>query len=109
MNNGILQLISAHIGTGETNATPAEILQRLTGLDDRSLRVCVEQLRRSGCVVCSDENGYFKPATIEEVQRYIKKESRRAQSILCTLESAKQLEKVMRAAEDNEKGDISNG
>lgn len=100
MNNGILQLISAHIGTGADNITTSETLRQISGLDNRSLRKCIEQLRRSGCVIISAaDGGYYKPATLGELQKFIKKENSRALSILYTLTSARSLEQAMIAAE----------
>lgn len=99
MNSGILQFISAHIGVGADNATSSATLQSLTGLTAREVRKSVETLRRSGCVICSDEHGYYRPASLSDVQRFIKKESRRARSVFYTLRSARSLEKTMQTTE----------
>ena len=87
----VTELILATIGTGENNAVNAEQLSMITGLNDRELRKAVERLRRGGYVIISSESGYYYPETVEEVKRYIGKESRRARSIFFTLRSAREL------------------
>lgn len=88
----VMQLLPKIIGTGEENATDTETLKAITGLSERELRKCIEQLRRSGCVIISaSEGGYYKPATSEELSRFIHKEQSRACSVLVTLKSAKKL------------------
>ena len=79
------------IGTGEENAVNADFLTKLTGLTVRELRQTVETLRRDGHVILSSNQGYFYPATAAELERHIKKESRRARSIFYTLRSAREL------------------
>lgn len=79
------------IGTGESGAVSAEQLTMITGLTSRELRKAVETLRRDGYVIISSDNGYYYPETVEEVKRYIGKESRRARSIFFTLRSAREL------------------
>lgn len=80
----ILQLI----GTGEENAIHLCELIKYTKLHNRELRKCIEQLRRSGEVIISGNNGYYKPETKEELKRYIRQETHRAKSIFFTLKSA---------------------
>ncbi len=87
----VSEMILQTIGTGEENAVNADYLTKLTGLTSRELRKAVETLRRDGYVIISSDNGYYYPETVEEVKRYIKKESRRAQSIFFTLRSARAL------------------
>lgn len=87
----VSEMILQAIGTGESGAVSAEQLTMITGLNDRELRKAVERLRRDGYVIISSEGGYYYPETVEEVKRYISKESRRARSIFFTLRSAREL------------------
>lgn len=87
----ISEMILQAIGTGEKNAANVEQLSMITGLNDRELRKAVERLRRDGYVIISSDNGYYYPETVEEVKRYISKESKRARSIFFTLRSAREL------------------
>ena len=80
---------------GENNAVSLADMCRISGLDNRSTRLVIEDLRRQGMVIISSNRGYYLPETIEELRRYINKESKRAKSIFYTLKSAKQLEKYM--------------
>lgn len=93
--NEISQLILSNIGEGEDNATHLKELVNISGLSERDLRKTIEGLRRTGFVIVSSSNGYYKPSTLTEVRRHIRKESRRAMSIFYTLKSARQLETVM--------------
>ena len=87
----ISEMILQTIGTGENNAVNAEQLTTITGLNARDLRKVVETLRRDGYVIISSDSGYYYPETVEEVKKYIGKESKRARSIFFTLRSAREL------------------
>ena len=72
----LLQLIP----TGEENAISAEKLAGVIHCNKRNLRAMVSQLRRDGAVIGSSNRGYFIPATIEELERTLKRNTRRAES-----------------------------
>lgn len=76
---------------GQGNAIKCADLEELTQLDNREVRRCIEQLRRSGVVICSSDDGYFYPETRAELQEFIHKEAARAHSIEITLRSAERL------------------
>ncbi len=83
------------IPDGEENAIHTYELRAITNLGSRELRKIVETLRRSGCVICSTNAGYFKPASLDELRRHITRQRRLARSVLFTLRSARQLEKEL--------------
>lgn len=83
-----------NIGSGEENAIHLNDLRIKTDLQDRELRKCIEDLRRSGTVIISSPKGYFKPKNRSEVDRYIKQETHRAKSIFFTLKHARELNKT---------------
>lgn len=76
---------------GESNAVSLADMCIISGLDNRSTRLCIESIRRSGKVICSSEKGYFLPANTAELSRYIHKERCRANSISRTLSPAEKL------------------
>lgn len=80
-----------YIRCGEENAIHAKELERLTELENRPLRKCIEQLRRSGYIIVASEKGYFRPKTQSELKQYILTEENRAESLLCTISSAREL------------------
>jgi hypothetical protein len=82
---------------GRDNAIVGRDLRAKTGLPDRVLRKTLEGIRRGGQVVISGDTGYFIPATLEELQGYIKQEEYRARSTFFTLQSARQLAEKMQA------------
>lgn len=79
------------LGTGEKNAVHLKAIMKKTELKNREVRKCIEQLRRNGTVIISNKNGYFKPETPEELQKYINQEEHRAKSVFYTLKNARQL------------------
>ncbi len=83
--------ILSAIGEGAANARQRSELLKITGMQDRELRKTIEFLRRQGVVIISDEHGYFFPADEAELRSYITQESRRAESVTYTLNSAKEL------------------
>ena len=78
------------IGTGEQNAIHQKDLVKLTGLAVRDITYSIEYLRRSGKVILSSCNGYFKPETMAEVNAHINRERSRANNILKTLETVEE-------------------
>ncbi len=83
--------LSRALPTGAGNALPGRELQRLLGL--RSLRdvsALVERARRAGvpvCASCDGHNpGYFLPATVDELERYLRSLRGRCREVARTLE-----------------------
>ena len=87
----VTEMILSAIDKGEDNAVSLEQLINITGLPNREVRKIIETLRRAGHVIISSDNGYYYPETVEELKRYINRESSRARSILITLSSAREL------------------
>lgn len=94
--------LTAFIGLGRENAIHLRELIRLTGMADRELRKFIEYARRSGICIASGNEGYFFPATLEEVRRFRMREEHRAKSIFYTLRAARELEKRLTVAQDGE-------
>lgn len=84
VSSGVLALI----GTGAKNAIHQSEIIKLTGLSSREVTIIMENLRRSGEVIISSCQGYYKPETVEELTDYINRERNRAKNILKTLQSA---------------------
>ena len=80
--------IKDFISTGEENAVSLAELCRITGLENRTLRLVIETERRNGTVICSSVNGYFYPETVQELQAYVHQERARSRSISQGLKSA---------------------
>lgn len=76
---------------GENNAVSLCEMQRIAGLDNRSTRLVIENLRREGVVICSSDSGYFYPKKLSELKAYVNKERHRCQSIELTLMPALEL------------------
>ena len=92
--------VLAAIGTGASAARSSKELRRIAGIgSDREMRKTIETLRREGHVIVSCDRGYYYPETAAEVKRHIKKEDKRARSIMFTLRSARELLKTMQEGE----------
>lgn len=83
--------IKDYIFKGEENAVSLSELCRITGLENRTLRLVIETERRNGTVICSSVNGYFYPETEQELQAYVHQERARASSIKAGLRAAERL------------------
>lgn len=77
--------------TGENNAVSLAEMCNISGLDNRSTRLVIEDLRRHGTVICSSDKGYFYPADISELRKYVRREKARSYSIEFTLKTAESL------------------
>lgn len=99
------QIILPLLRSGQGGARKKPELLEATGLSDRVFRRGVESLRRAGVVVCSGDTGYYLPATLDEVQGYIRQEEHRARSTFFSLQSARAL--ASRMQEQGEQTQIS--
>ena len=93
--NNTYSLVLSHFRKGRENGIHLQELEKITRLDNRTLRKVIESIRRSGVCVCSDENGYYLPANADELERYIKRVNKTARSTFFTLQTARnELEKI---------------
>ena len=82
---GRQQKISPLLLCGQENALPRQALEALTGLDGRTVRLLIEQERRAGSPILSDNaTGYYLPATREETAACVRSMRHRAGEILRT-------------------------
>lgn len=80
--------ISSFLLSGRENAIPRRELEKLTDLDGRTVRLMIEQERRAGIPVLSDNaSGYFLPATDEERAACVRSLRHRAAEILKTAQA----------------------
>lgn len=73
------------LGVRRENAITRRDLERLTGLDGRSVRLLIERERRAGTPILADStNGYYLPATDDERAACVRSLRHRAREILLT-------------------------
>lgn len=73
------------LGVGKANAIPRRDLERLTGLDGRSVRLLIERERRAGMPILADNaNGYYLPASDDERAECVRSLRHRAGEIMAT-------------------------
>ena len=74
--------IFALLHTGAENGTTLRELVAATGLNERVVRLKIQQERKDGKLILSNNrDGYFLPETPEDVQRFARSMSRRAAEI----------------------------
>lgn len=68
---------------GKENAISRQRLKQITGMDDRTNRLIIEDLRCEGIPVMSSssDKGYWLPQTVSEVEHYINENRHRAREI----------------------------
>ena len=77
--------ISAFLSHGQENAIPRRELEKLTGMDGRTVRLMIEQERRGGTPICTNNlTGYYLPATEEEKTTCVRSLRHRAEEIMKT-------------------------
>lgn len=62
-----LQVVADALGEGRENAVTNHDLQVMTGCSRREVSEMVHSLRIGGEIICSGNEGYFKPATDQEL------------------------------------------
>lgn len=73
------------LGVGRENAITRRDLERLTGLDGRSVRLLIERERRAGTPILADSaNGYYLPASDYERAECVRSLRHRAREIMTT-------------------------
>ena len=89
MNNTDINILN-YIHKGRQNAVTRERLRQLTGLTDSKVRELIRKARHDVPIVnFQSGEGYYIPTEIEEVDRFIAQEEKRAKSIFANLRSAK--------------------
>lgn len=77
--------IAELLGVGAENGMTRRELERLTGLDGRSVRLLIERERREGVPILADNaSGYFLPASEDERAACVRSMRHRAAEILIT-------------------------
>lgn len=86
-----------YIPKGRENAISRDKLRQLTGLTDSKMRDLIRQARHDVPIVnLQDGKGYYIPTEVEEVDRFIAQEEKRAKSIFANLQSAKEYRKKIK-------------
>lgn len=81
-SNGKSLHISELLQPGAENGTTLRELVALTGMNERVVRLKIQQERKSGKLILSNnKDGYFLPERPEDVQRFARSMSRRAAEI----------------------------
>ena len=78
---------------GAENAVSRRELSALTGIEDRQLRRQIAKERRAGVLILSSSEsngGYYRAASREELQRYVRSMQSRSKEILTVIRTAEE-------------------
>lgn len=78
---------------GVENAVSRRELSALTGIEDRQLRRQIAKERRAGVLILSSSEsngGYYRAASREELQRYVRSMQSRSKEILTVIRTAEE-------------------
>ena len=79
---------------GQENAIPRRHLEKLTGLDGRTVRLMIERERHEGVPILADNvTGYYLPATEHERAACVRSMRYRAGEIMRTAQAIEQAER----------------
>lgn len=79
---------------GRENAIPRRELEKLTGLDGRTVRLMIERERREGSPILADNaTGYYLPATEHERAACVRSMRHRAGEIMKSAQAIEQAER----------------
>ena len=81
------------IPEGRENAISRETLRRLTGLDDRKIRLEIKRLISQGHVILSSSSakGYWQSDNISEIEQFIRESDHRRSTEAKTIEALRRL------------------
>lgn len=88
----IENIILNNIKPGRENSISRDKLVSMTGIDDRTIRDTIADLRASGVPIISNthKGGYYLPANADEAQEYIESMESRAKKTFVSIKATKQ-------------------
>lgn len=92
-----LDRVLSCLATGEQNAVTTEALIQRTGLDRRTVRRAIHDLRLQGVLICSRTNqggGYWIAADTADLQRFVRSMDRRAKATFAAVRPARRIAKA---------------
>lgn len=84
------------IPMGEDSAIHVEELAQIFNVNERDVRLNIEQMRCGGKVILSSDKGYFKPVSEDEIRRFVRRENKRYNAIERRTASARLLLRELR-------------
>ncbi|MBE6677923.1 MAG: hypothetical protein E7597_03915 [Ruminococcaceae bacterium] len=89
---------------GRENAISRRDLMTITGLNDRELRKTIAAERRAGALILSstdsEHNGYFRPASADELRRFVASMTRRGKATFAAVAAARKALKQIEAEQE---------
>lgn len=93
------------IPCGEENAVSVPTLAKILGTNERDVRKQVSNLRTQGELILSSARGYFRPATVGELRRFVSAMTKRGRATFAAVAAAR---KALRQLEA-ERGECNAG
>lgn len=89
---------------GQKNALSRQALMSITGLTDRELRKAIATERREGALILSstdsEHSGYFRPASADELRRFVASMTRRGKATFAAVAQARKALKQIEAEQE---------
>ncbi len=89
---------------GQENAISRKDLATITGLNDRELRREIASERREGALILSstdsEHSGYFRPASADELRRFVTSMTRRGKATFAAVAQARKALKRIEAEKE---------
>lgn len=89
---------------GQENAVSRKDLATITGLNDRELRRAIASERREGALILSstdsEHSGYFRPASADELRRFVASMTRRGKATFAAVAQARKALKHIEAEKE---------
>lgn len=76
---------------GKDNAVHGNVLDNVLKIDSRARYSMIERARRDGALICSCNDGYYRPETPEEMHIYYETAHKKAITILSTLKATRKV------------------
>ena len=99
----IKETIKEHLMRGKDAGVTRTWLATQTGVNDRSVRLAIEDLRNDGMLICNDQDGegYYLASDERDIMRQYRRDCARAMSILKRLKPLRMAVREIEHQEEN--------
>ena len=99
----IKETIKEHLVRGKGAGVTRTWLATQTGVNDRSVRLAIEDLRNDGMLICNDQDGkgYYLASDERDIMRQYRRDCARAMSILKRLKPLRMAVREIEHQEEN--------
>lgn len=104
-DNKTKKLLMDLIPRGEESAVSVPTLAKILGTNERDIRKQVSNLRTQGELILSSARGYFRPATVGELRRFVSAMTKRGRATFAAVAAARKALRQLEAERSNPRGE----